>query len=254
MIIMYSRRYAARFSDWAASTTATVAATAANKQKNTQALPGTHFIRGKMKTSASIKSRFTRSAYLWRLQQLNNCCSAFFLQSSWFCWSARPFWSPDKSWWTWKNSRTHMHTHRAHTHVSHRIASHRINSCFLSCTVLKCAFMVLKRWQNGMRLKKTKENEIKKRETHYSSQQLVIHCKRCRFDLKQNARAKWTGNRKWMHCECAIHIAGASNPFAVSLSLTMQFSYVWLLNQLHEFNESQLKVIIVRDLASIGWP
>lgn len=37
-------------------------------------MPGTHFVRGKMKTSASIKSRFTRSAYLWRLQQLNNCC------------------------------------------------------------------------------------------------------------------------------------------------------------------------------------
>lgn len=44
------------------------------KRKKNSALPGTHFVRGKMKTSASIKSRFTRSAYLWRLQQLNNCC------------------------------------------------------------------------------------------------------------------------------------------------------------------------------------
>lgn len=35
---------------------------------------GTYFIRGKIKTSASIKSRFTRSSYSWALPQLDNCC------------------------------------------------------------------------------------------------------------------------------------------------------------------------------------
>lgn len=55
---------------------------------------GTYFIRGKIKTSASIKSRFTRSSYSWALQQLNNCCrfKSFFFVFALLCFTFLLVW------------------------------------------------------------------------------------------------------------------------------------------------------------------
>lgn len=164
--------------------------------KNQCILPGTHFIRGKMKTSASIKSRFTRSAYLWRLQQLNNCwccCCvvAFFLLHSQHCARAKFH----DMFLRWKCTTVLIEQ----TNLDEREKMRTYKLLFSQCIFFFFIFCWL--FHNAHRARKIMAGTTIGNSLGTSS---LWSERRGKTKQNKNLRTKLTGNRKWMHYECAL--------------------------------------------------